>query len=540
MSLRDYQREAHDAIQGEFNDVDSTLLVLPTGCGKTHVFAQLAADWDGRVLVSCPMLELVDQTAKKIYQVTGEEPAIEQATRRSRERTWDRKKFVVGSRSTLISPRPNGKKRFHRLQDISLLIIDEAHLGVNTRGQEMVDHFLSAGAKVLGCTATPKRHDKRALGQVYATNAYRMGVLQGISQGWLCSASINCLQLESLDLKGVKENYLRGERDFRSGGVDGINARLEDDKTVYEIADITARESGSLKTAVYCGSVEEARKVANRLCDSYGIKAEWICGDEKRCPSERRRAIMSSFTRADGDVQVLCNVLCLGVGWDFPALEHIVMARPTKSRVLYEQIFGRGLRVLPGTVDFDGSDASTRKQAIQQSAKPQVKFTDLRDNSMYHRLVTPMDVLGGTYSLAVRDKAAKLANGREDADPIKILNEAEEKILEAERMRLARVKAQARYRKTKINLFNQGGPSGPIAPEKKRGARMVFGKHKGKPLCEIPSDYLDYGLRKFTNMPHWLRMSMKAELARREHNKAVSSEKEFFRAADPHHERMLF
>ncbi len=174
-----------------------------------------------------------------------------------------------------------------------------------------------------------------------------------------------------------------------------MNAKLEATETVYEIAEVTARESGKLKTAVYCSSVAEAQLVAERLVDNYGLKADWICADQKLCTDQRRKEVLTSFQEDPQGVQFLCNVGILTIGWDFPALEHIVMARPTKSLSLYTQIFGRGTRPLEGVVDFDASTPETRLAAIAGSLKPHFRMTDLVDASMEHKIVTSVDVLGG-------------------------------------------------------------------------------------------------------------------------------------------------
>lgn len=489
-TMRPYQQECVDAIRKEFaSGVTSTLVELPTGCGKTEVFVELMRTWEsGRCIVILPIGELVKQTRKKILARTGLAPDIERADMWSNESNWGRAEFVVGMKQTLTKPRKDGSFRYHRMKDIGLVVVDEAHLSVTKPYKEMLDWFKANGGKVLGMTATAKRHDKRAMGLNFESVAYQYGITDAIPDGWLVSAVTDCVQLKTLNLSKVKTT---------AGDFDGkqLDTELEHDETVLEVADVTARESAGLKTVVYCSSVQQARLVAERLVDNYGVKADWVCGDKKLCDDIRRKNVLESFTEDQDGVHVVCNVGVLTTGWDFPGLEHIVMARPTKSLALYTQIFGRGTRPLPGVVDFDGSTAESRREAIANSRKPHFKVTDLVDNSMAHKIVTCADVLGGSMSMEVIERAKKDLLGEQKPVRIEDALEAARKAIqdekeEEERQRRARVQAQAEYAKIRVDPFDEYSRGSGTTGKPKSGARMPFGKFSGKLLAEIPLWYL--------------------------------------------------
>lgn len=519
-ALRPYQYECVNAIQEAWTRHDSVMVELATGLGKTEVFTDIARTWeDGRVMVICPMIELISQAAKKILKRTGIMPDIEQGENRANESQWGRNAFIVASKQSLCTTsKATGKRRYERFDDIGLVIIDEAHLSITDEYRGLFEYFKSRGkTKFLGVTATAKRHDKRAMGLMYKDCPYQFGIADAVDQGWLVSALSDCIQLKTLDLSDVKIKQTVNGKDFDQKA---LNEKLEATETVYEIAEVTARESGKLKTVVYCSSVEEAKLVSERLVDNYGLKADWVCGEKRRCTDQRRAEVLESFTGDPEGVQIVCNVGVLTTGWDFPGLEHIVMARPTRSLSLYTQIFGRGTRPLEGVVDFPGSTAELRKQRIAESLKPHFRVTDLVDASMEHKIITSFDVLGGKYELEVIEKAKKDAaenkNGPVDID--EALLEAKRLIEEAreleERKRRARIEARAEYNKVRVDPFDPYSRMKGGADGKSKGPVMPFGKHKGRPIADLPTGYLQFGLANWELKPY-LKAAFSATVAER-------------------------
>lgn len=508
-TLRPYQQEIVDAVMAAFDQHDSVLAVSPTGTGKTIAFAEIAERWAqgrGRTLIVCPMLELIGQSVKKLYEHTQVMPSVEQGLRWANESEWAKCEFVVASKQTLCSK----SKRYRKFKDIGLVIFDEAHTTITIPYKELADYFQAQGAKVLGVTATPARFDGRGLLNLYDHCAYNYGMLDAIDDGWLVSANSKCVRIRSMDLSNVRTTA----GDFNHRELDAV---LEDEHVELEIADVVVRESGSMKTVVYCASVEQARKIAE-IVARYGIQSGFVCSDKKLCPDHQRNEVLASFTQDPNGIQVVANVGVLTTGWDFPGLMHIVMARPTRSRTLFEQIIGRATRPLPGVVDFAGSTAESRKAAIAASGKPWFYMTDIVDNSLQHKIITSLDVLGGKVGFEAVARAKQESVGSERTLAIDALRAAAEKISqehrEEERRRRERIMGRAEYTVQPVDLFD-AYDAGTLAPPKLRGWRMPFGKYRGKLLRDISVGYLKWVLNS-TKSKGLFTNAVKQEIARRE------------------------
>lgn len=241
MKLRPYQARAGLACYNALSKPGARCLaVLPTGTGKTVLFASLADEWArgelGRVMVICPTIELVQQGAEKLEGITKANVAIEQASSWSNEHEWARADFIVACVNSLLSKsRGTGEQRYKRFKGVTLVIFDEAHKSITKRCQEMLDWFVEQGAALLGVTATPNRGDGKAMANVYSTSVFTMGIAEAIDDGWLVGCKTRCIELESLDLSQVAST----KEDFRLGALGEV---MEDDEVCFEIAEITARE----------------------------------------------------------------------------------------------------------------------------------------------------------------------------------------------------------------------------------------------------------------------------------------------------------
>lgn len=180
--LRPYQQAARDSVHKEWeNGRLRTLLVLPTGTGKTIVFASVAADQvraGDRVLILAHRGELLEQAADKLQRSTGLVSAVEKAESTCLN-SWFR--VVVGSVQTL--QRPARLERFPH-DYFGTIIIDEAHHAITDGYLRILEYFSSA--KVLGVTATPDRGDMRNLGEVFDSLAYEYKLTDAIQEGYLC------------------------------------------------------------------------------------------------------------------------------------------------------------------------------------------------------------------------------------------------------------------------------------------------------------------------------------------------------------------
>ena len=179
MELRDYQKAAKQAIYKEWEDKDSTLLVLPTGCGKTIVFGSIARDRaeDGRVLILAHREELLTQASDKIHKISGLNCSVEKADQTCLDSD---EAITVGSVQTLQT-----EKRLSRFPRdyFKTLIVDEAHHAMAQSYRNVLNHFNYA--KVLGVTATPDRGDMKNLGEVFESLAYEYSLRDAVKAGYL-------------------------------------------------------------------------------------------------------------------------------------------------------------------------------------------------------------------------------------------------------------------------------------------------------------------------------------------------------------------
>lgn len=330
IALRPYQNEAKAAVLGQWEQgVQRTLLVLPTGCGKTIVFAKISEDCvkrGERVLILAHRGELLEQAADKIHKACNLNCAVEKAEETSLGSFW---RITVGSVQTLM--RESRLARF--LPDyFDTIIIDEAHHAVSDSYQRILQHF--SGAKVLGVTATPDRGDMKNLGQVFDSLAYEYTLPRAIREGYLCPIKALTIPL-NLDLTGVSVQA----GDFRAADLD---TALE--PYLYQIADEMLRNCADRKTVVFLPLVKTSQKFRDIL-NERGFRAAEVNGN-----SDDRAEILRDFD--DGKYNVLCNSMLLTEGWDCPSVDCVIVLRPTKVRGLYCQMVGRGTRLSPGKKDL--------------------------------------------------------------------------------------------------------------------------------------------------------------------------------------------
>lgn len=330
MELRGYQQEARDAIQAEWDkDVQRTLLVLPTGCGKTIVFSKVIEDRvrkGERVLVLAHRGELLDQAADKLEKSTGLKCAREKAEQTSIG-SWFR--VVVGSVQTMM--REKRLKQFDK-DFFDTIIIDEAHHCISDSYQRVLQYF--EGANVLGVTATPDRGDMRNLGSYFESLAYEYTLPKAIKEGYLSPIKALTIPLK-LDLSAVGQQA----GDFKSSD---LGTAL--DPYLEQIAAEMWRVAQDRKIVVFLPLVKTSQKFTNIL-NTVGFRAAEVNGE-----SQDRAQVLEDFE--NDKYNVLCNSMLLTEGWDCPSVDCVVVLRPTKVRSLYSQMVGRGTRLFPGKTEL--------------------------------------------------------------------------------------------------------------------------------------------------------------------------------------------
>ena len=407
MELRPYQEEARTAIHTEWGEGRlRTLLVLPTGTGKTIVFAKITEDVvreGGRVLILAHRGELLDQAADKIKKSTGLNSAVEKAED-SCIGSWYR--VVVGSVQTMCR-----EKRLAQFAPdfFDAVIIDEAHHSLSETYQRVLNHFPSA--KVLGVTATPDRGDMKNLGEYFDSLAFEYTLPRAIREGYLCKIQAQTIPLR-LDISQVGTSA----GDFKVGE---IGTAL--DPYLEQIAQEMKQYCQGRKTVVFLPLIATSQKFC-QLLQNQGFRAAEVNGN-----SVDRAEILADF--AAGKYDVLCNSMLLTEGWDCPSVDCIVVLRPTKVRSLYCQMVGRGTRIAQG--------------------KENLLLLDFLWMTERHELCRPAALIASSKEIA--DAMTKRIN---DAAAPLDLEEAEEKASEdvvAEREEaLAKQLAEMRKRKKKL------------------------------------------------------------------------------------------
>ncbi len=330
MELYPYQQEARAAVERDWESgYLRTLLVLPTGCGKTIVFSRIIEDMvrtGSRCLILAHRGELLEQAADKLYRAAKLRCAVEKAEE-SCLGSWYR--VVVGSIQSLMR-----EKRLSQFSEdyFDVIVVDEAHHVLSDSYQRVLERF--GGAKVLGVTATPDRGDMRNLGQYFEHLAYEYKLPRAIREGYLCPIKAVTIPLK-LDLSGVGVQA----GDFKSADIDTAL-----DPYLHQIAAEMRGYCQGRKTVVFLPLVKTSQKFRDIL-NAQGFQAAEVNGS-----SQDRAEVLRDFE--NGRYNVLCNSMLLTEGWDCPAVDCIVVLRPTKVRSLYSQMVGRGTRLFPGKEDL--------------------------------------------------------------------------------------------------------------------------------------------------------------------------------------------
>ncbi len=328
--LRPYQAEAKQAILAAWDEgYRKTLLVLPTGCGKTVVFSSVTENQVNkghRVLIMAHRGELLDQAADKLKEASGLDSVLEKAESTSLGSFLP---VTVGSVQSLAQEKRLARFPNNYFQDI---IVDEAHHCLSDSYKRVLDHF--PDANILGVTATPDRGDMKNLGEFFDSKAYEYSMTEAIREGYLCPIKAQMIPLE-LDIADVGIS----SGDFSAGE---IGHALE--PYLHQIASEMANYCRGRKTVVFLPLIATSQKFCAMLNDA-GLRAAEVNGN-----SDDRSEVLADFE--SGKYDVLCNSMLLTEGWDCPSVDCIVVLRPTKIRSLYQQMVGRGMRLSPGKTEL--------------------------------------------------------------------------------------------------------------------------------------------------------------------------------------------
>ena len=359
VKLRPYQRSAIDAIRGCWDEGDpNALLVLATGLGKTIIFCsvgrELRMEGIGKTLVLAHRKELLDQAREKWLAV---EPDAHVGIYQGARREFYADVICASVQSCYpdvvdADGKVTRRGRIHELplKDIGLVIVDEVHHLCSDTQRALLKTIRehNPNAVMLGVTATPYRNDGKGLGDFFDRVAFRMGIAEGIEQGFL-SPLRGCRVELDIDLSQVKTSKRTG--DFVESDLGNV---MDTEAARREIVKAWVREMGpgtegggrdGRFTAAFTPTVESTKHLCQEFVDA-GVAAVWISGDMPK--AERARSLAAY---QGGEARVIVNCSILTEGWDAPHTSCVLIARPTQSIGMYAQMVGRSTRVSPGKVD---------------------------------------------------------------------------------------------------------------------------------------------------------------------------------------------
>ncbi len=455
-TLRAYQDKAVNAGLKIIESKKNGVLVLPTASGKSLVIAEIVRRSQRKTIVLQPTKEILEQNLAKIKAFGITNIGIFSASMN--------KKTIGHITIATIGSIIQHKESFINFE---LIIVDECDL-VNSKGGQYEDFINSLGLPVIGMTATPyrmryyingfgdgepvveSRFLTRTRPRIFSTIEHITQIPEMFNEGYLCPIKYDVDN--KYDSRKIKSNST-GQRYNEESLVAYNQSQDIISKTVQIVKNSEAKHK-----LIFMHFREESKRVIDRLAQ-LNIHCEEISGATKKQDRER---ILKEFREGKNCV---INVGVLVAGYDFPELDHIIFARPTKSLRLYSHICGRGLRIAPG-----------KKCCI---------ISDLCDN---------VERFGEINSFVIED----ISNGKE----------------------LWRLKSNKGYL-TGVNLISGKDleERSMITHKEKKLAisgnlLMPFGKHNGTKLCELDKGYMTWCVENFEKGNKWLKI-LKNELERR-------------------------
>lgn len=493
MKLRSYQEAAIAAIFEKWTNHRSTVVVLPTGCGKTVVFASVIKELldksSGRVMVLAHREELIMQAKAKIEAIANVAVEVEMGEFKTGDFFGSKAPVIVSTVQTQL----NRKDKFDP-SEFAAVIVDEAHHAVAKSYRDVLSHYLAnENCKLLGVTATPDRADETALGGVFESVAYEYTIAEAIKEGWLVPLRQELVKVESLDFSGVTTSA----GDLNAAELAEV---MEDEKNLHGVASATLQIAKEKRAIVFAASLKQAERLAeifNRSSsDGKPSVADFVSG---MTPKEERRGKLEAFKR--GETRYMVNVGVLTEGFDDAGVEVVVMARPTKSRALYAQMAGRATRPAEDVASELGKEElpELRTAMIRSSAKPSALIIDFVGNSGRHKLITSFDILGGkdedpeVLALA-REKSLERKEGTEQ-DVFEEIESAREEIKarkEREAKRRAFIQATAKFVSIAVDPMNPFDLPPPEKNPRNVGRRFSLKQEAVLRRLKINPDTLDY------------------------------------------------
>jgi len=377
--LRPYQEEAIKANLDTLSQDQSPLTIMATGTGKTIVLAETLKglmEQDKRTLIIAHRGLLLDQIANSVLNWTGVPASREQGNEFAR---WDRP-IILATPQTL-----KGQRLARKPQNIDAIVIDECHRAVTPSMMKIYEHF--GEPLKIGYTATADRPDGINLSAVFDKIAFQYSLARGVKEGYLSKIIGRRVTNMEIDISALRVKM----GDFSDGDLGDL---LEN--YLVPIAHNVIKETQDRKKVLlFLPNVDSSEHLASVL-SGMGEAADVVSGRRKD-----NGPVFAKFK--SGEIKYLCSCQLVVEGYDEPAIDTIVMLRPTLSRIVYSQIIGRGTRIAPGKTDC--------------------RLLEFTFNSNKHKLVTAYELMGDGMSERVVESAERKDTG-DDIDFLDALEDA--------------------------------------------------------------------------------------------------------------------
>ena len=342
MLLRPYQEVAINDASDALDKHGNTLVVAPTGAGKTIMLSALVGKRRGvskDVLILQHRDELVSQNSTKFQRVN---PELSASYVNASQKDWG------GDAVFAMVQTLSRHNNLEQMPKVDLIVVDEAHHTVADTYQRIINAAKKAneGVQVVGFTATPNRGDKKGLRDVFTNCSHQIDIATLIREGFLVPPKTFVVDVGVQDeLRDVRKTA----SDFDMADVEKImNRRAINKRVVEEWLD----KAEDRKTIVFCSTIRHAEDVCEEFVGR-GVIAHVVTGNT---PSDEREEILHDL--AHGETQVVVNVAVLTEGFDAPPVSCVVLTRPCSYKSTMVQMIGRGLRTVdqeefPGVVKTD-------------------------------------------------------------------------------------------------------------------------------------------------------------------------------------------
>lgn len=356
MSLRPYQNYAVQQIRGLFTGgCLRVLLHLATGGGKTHIFSYILKQTPLDAIMVVRGRKLVDQASQRLIRENVPHGVLmaNHWLRRPGER------IQVCSIDTLVARKLRPRAR--------LIVIDEAHTATSDGYIEFLKQY--PDAFILGVTATP--YSDKPLKQIFEHVVHPITIQGLIDEGFLVPPKYFCPP-------GADTSQVRVSSSTKDYVTSELEKVCDTNALVGDLVSHWQELAENRPTICFAVSVNHSKHIVE-MFNAAGIAAEHV---EASTPDRERAAVLERLEK--GITKIVSNVGILCTGVDMPHVSCILMARPTKSYVLYIQQLGRGTRAFPGKQNFlvlDHADNVRRHGFIEDELPADLEGKPVRGKS---------------------------------------------------------------------------------------------------------------------------------------------------------------